>query len=328
MRISGKLVASLTAVAMAFASAVALAQPSASDATQQEEVARLIGLLDADSFDARERAARKLSEIGFPALEALRAAKEHPSLEVRWRARSLVENMTAGVRRREFSQFAALPDEKLDVEHGMWLIARILDPAVKKQDLTKQLDELAARVRERLGKEFDPAAANPQTVVAAVREVLFVECGFTGNASDYDNPDNSSLARVLETKKGLPILLSHVVVAVARRLRVPIVGIPAGGRYIVKYDGSKAPAGFPKADIYLCPFHGDKILTREDRLKDFPAHDPDVMVPPDTSRKTLTRMLTNLTSDLAGRGEMEKMQQAEELFELLEAHASDQSSER
>jgi regulator of sirC expression with transglutaminase-like and TPR domain len=300
--------------------AIAVGQSPADADAANLRIESLIQQLDADSFEARERAARELREIGRPALAALQRAGTHPSLEVRWRAKAIAEGMTAGVRLREFAAFASLPDDRLDREEGMWLIARILNPEVKKQGLSRQLDALADRVRKQFGKGVDPATAEPHIVVAALRQTLNVEQGFTGNVEDYNHPDNSSLERVLATKKGLPILLSHVAIAVSRRLGVPIVGVPASGRYIIKYDGLQAPR-FVKDDIYLNPFEDFKILTREDRARAFPIHDPDTMVPPDTAREALTRMLRNLISDLENRGEMDKLRQAQELFDLLEAYA-------
>jgi hypothetical protein len=293
--------------------ALASGEDSAQPADSPQRLEQLIQQLDADSFEAREEAARALRAIGRPALAALENARGHKSLEVRWRAKAIADSMTAQVRLREFTAFASQPDDKLDLEQGMWLIARILDPEVKNHDLTKQLDQLADEVRKKLGKGVDPPSADPQVVVAAVRQVLHVEQGFTGNVDDYNNPNNSSLARVLETKKGLPILLSHVTVAVARRLKVPIVGVPAGGRYIIKYDGENAPPGFPKDDIYINPFEDFQILP--------PAVAASVAVPLDTPREALTRMLRNLLTDLEGRGKADQLQQAQELFELLEAHA-------
>jgi hypothetical protein len=250
--------------------------------------------------------------IGRPALPALRSAQKHKSLEVRTRARAIAESMTTGVRLREFTAFASLPDDKLDLEHGMWLIARILDPDVKKHDLTRQLDALADDLRKELGKGFDPATADPRKVVTTVQKVLHAQHGFTGNVEDYNNPDNSSLARVLETKKGLPILLSHVSVAVCGRLKLPIVGVPAGGRYLIKYDGSQAPAGFPQDDIVLSPF---------DDFQTLPPSNPGASAGLDTSREALTRMLRNLMSDLDTSSETDNLQQVGELFELLEAYA-------
>lgn len=283
----------------------------------EEEVARLIVRLDSDTFAEREGAMQRLREIGQPALAALHGAAEHRSTEVRRRAQMLVRELILGPRRREIAAFCALPDEQLDVERGMWLIARIFNPQVKQQELSRQLDEIAAEVRTRLGKEIVPARAAPQALVAAMRQVLFVEYGFRGNAADYHNPDNGALDRVLATRKGQQIMLSHVCLGVARRLDVPIVAVPSSLNYIVKYDGSRAPPGFPKLDIYFHPYQQGKVLSREDRVREFPMHDPDRMVPPDTRRQALARMLRNLVTALEERRTYEHLKEVQEMLEWL-----------
>ena len=284
-------------------------------------IARLIGRLDADRFEDRERATRELLAIGMPAVEALQAARGHASAEVRWRAKNIVEALTVGVRRRELSEFAAQPDERLDLERGMWLIARIVNPSVKQAALTKSLDDLAERVRKQLGKGDSPTEADPQKVVAAIRQVLFVEEGFAGNAADRYHPDNSSLERVLATKKGLPILLSHLTIAVARRLDVPLVGVPLSGTYIVKYDGSRVPERFPKDDIFLDPFERGRTLRAGDEIeRAFPGQDAASQLPLN-NRGTLERMLRNLASSFAERKEHERLEQVEGFLELLTACA-------
>ena len=290
-----------------------------------EAIARLIALLDADQFEIRERASRELVEIGIPALPALREACQHQSAEVRGRAKSLVDLLTSGLRRREFTEFAVQPDEVLDLEHGMWLISRILDPEVKKKDLASKLDELAAKVRERLGKDVDPARSDPQKVVAAVRQVLFVEQGFTGNAQDYHNPDNSSLDRVLATRKGLPILLSHVTVAVGRRLPAPIVPLALDGTYIVKYDGSRAPPGFARDDIFMHPFYQGRLIARENVDTELPGKNAQEELP-DQTRVALVRMLQNMINHLDEREDRERSAQAQELQALLKAYARDEAT--
>jgi regulator of sirC expression with transglutaminase-like and TPR domain len=294
-----------------------VAQNQTADPSSPPEIARLIGRLDADRFEDRERATRELFQIGMPVVEALQTARGHSSAEVRWRAKALVDSLTIGVRRRELTEFAALPDERLDLEHGMWLTARILNPAVKKAPLTKQLDDLAERIRKQLGKGDTPADADPEKVVAAIRQVLFTEEGFTGNVAERYHPDNSSLARVLETKKGLPILLSHLTIAVARRLDVPLVGVPLSGTYIVKYDGSRAPDGFPKVDLFIDSFERGRLLRAGDEIEQaFPGQDA-ATEPSLSNRDTLERMLRNLTSSLSERKDHEKLEQVGEFLQLL-----------
>jgi WD40 repeat protein len=78
------------------------AEPPAPDGTA---IAKLIEQLGSDDFSERESAAKKLEEIGVPALEALRtAAATHSDLEVRGRAKKLV----AAIQKTVFGEFRCL----------------------------------------------------------------------------------------------------------------------------------------------------------------------------------------------------------------------------
>ena len=123
--------------------------------------------------------------------------------------------------------------------------------------IARRLDELAERVRAVLRAEAAGAAASvsngagavaaaaaaaaapPLSVrsrLLAVNRVLFVEEGFR-LASTYADPRASLLADVLQSKRGLPILLCAVYEAVCRRLGVPgiePVGLPSF--FILKYE--------------------------------------------------------------------------------------------
>ena len=60
----------------------------------KEELAKLIQDLGADDFRARERASKRLTELGAAAKDALReAAKSSPSAEVRWRADQILRRL-------------------------------------------------------------------------------------------------------------------------------------------------------------------------------------------------------------------------------------------
>ena len=274
-------------------------------AATSEQIERLIRDLDAESYSVREAASQELAKIGDGAIPAVEAAQKHESAEVRFRAATILGRLKMGPimkLRRQLAEYAQSGKE-LDVEQGMFLLSLILDEKVRKADLSRQLDEIAAKVRERLGKDVNPAKASPAKAVEALRQVLFADLGFGPNDEDYTNANNCSLAKILETKKGRPIFVSHVMIAVARRLEIPIVGLPVSGMYIVKYDGARAPAGFSKDDIYIHAYEKGRILSREDRQREYPGYDPDVMVPPGSSHETLERMLNNMENTLASRQE-------------------------
>ncbi|MFN0017743.1 MAG: transglutaminase family protein [Pirellulaceae bacterium] len=313
--------------------AAALAGACASPAQEQQDpiagrIERLIHGLDSENYAVRETASLELIEMGEPAIPAVEAAQKYKSEEVRFRAAAILERLKIGPLlklRKELAEYARGGAE-LDVEQGMYLLSVILDEKVKRADLSRQLDEVAAKVRERLekdapAKDASAAKADPAKAVEALRQVLFTDLEFGPNEEDYDNANNCSLAKILETKKGRPVFLCHLMIAVARRLEIPIVGLPVSGKYIAKYDGARAPEGFSKVDIYIHAYEKGRILSREDRLREYPSHNPDTMVPADTSRGTLDRMLNNLETTLGGRvqpGDDVRRQLLSEFGTLLE----------
>lgn len=310
-------------VAVAYLLLLAMMAAAAEEpAERQQRINRLIEALNSDQFTVRESAHRKLIEIGLPALPAVIQAKTHPSAEVRRRAQQIALQIQDTHLLARFRKLAATPaDRDINLEEGMWLISQVLDPGIPRQSQSRQLDALADKVRDKLGKATPPPQHEPQKVIQAVRAVLFEQEKFDGNHAEYDSPDNSSLHRVLKTRKGLPILLSHLVVAVADRLEVPIVGVPIPSKYMVKYDGSQAPQGAPRQDILLDPFDGLGEVSQAE-LKEFLErrgfpYDPEQVLKPSSHRATLVRMLANLTSDLQAAGEHRRADQVARYRQIL-----------
>lgn len=289
------------------------------DAEQQKQrVTELIDQLGSRFFDEREAAVKELRQIGKSARPQLIEAKNHKSAEIRSRVAALLRMIDVLPLKEAIQQFAGQPEQKLDLEEGMWLISRILDNDVQRETLNKKLDALALAVKKKLKPDEVPKTVAPTRMVKILCEVLFEDEKFEGNSLDYENPANSSLDKVLESRKGLPILLSQMVMAVGKRLEIPIVGVPSPGRYIVKYDGRQAPPGFPKDDIFIDPYGDGKVLTREDRLERFPGSDPDRFPEPQTRRQDLIRMLNNIETHLFNRDEIDRAYLAVEFRVALE----------
>ncbi len=282
------------------------------------QIAQLIAELDHDEFAVRRRAHAKLIDFGQIALPALIDAGKSGSAEQRFRIRQILRQIQRRTLHTEFAEIVNRPDDKIDLDRGMWLIARILNPRVRREDLDGQLDEMAQRVRERLGDDVDPATAEPRKVVETLLLVLKDDYQLAGNQTNYDDPGNSSLERVLATRKGLPILLAHVAVSVGERLKLPIVGIPVPSRYMIKYEGARAPKGFPQHDIIIDPYGGWTILDVDEVQNVVRSFDPLRHLKPSPRRDTLARMLVNLASDLDGAQQTDKAGQVREVLAIVE----------
>jgi Transglutaminase-like superfamily len=153
------------------------------------------------------------------------------------------------------------------------------------------LDELADEV-------VDARAAidGPEAGIGALREVLAVRHGFSGDTQRYDHPYNSMLDLVLERRRGLPILLSVLYLAIARRAGIPLCGVGLPGHYVVGDLSGLDP-------VLIDPFDGAApVRAGSPRLvRAWGAHE------------TALRILNNLVATYGRRADLTRQIQAAEL---------------
>ena len=152
--------------------------------------------------------------------------------------------------RRHFAELIARTEIPL-VEAAL-AIAEEEYPELVAGDYLKSIDELAARAEARRGGRGGAA-----DTLRAVRETLFGEAGFRGNDAHYYDPRNSYLNEVLDRRLGIPISLSIVFMAVARRLGLAVEGVAFPGHFLVKHRAGSR-------ELFLDPYRGGEILSAED----------------------------------------------------------------
>ncbi|GAA2542804.1 SirB1 family protein [Pseudonocardia hydrocarbonoxydans] len=121
---------------------------------------------------------------------------------------------------QRFGRVVAVPDPPLD--RAALALAGGSDPELDIDRWLRELDRLAAGVSSLEG----------------LRQRLFVEEGFGGNAGDYTDPRNSLLHHVLHRRLGIPITLAVVTMEVGRRAGVPIEGVGMPGHFLVRPTGT------------------------------------------------------------------------------------------
>ena len=152
-----------------------------------------------------------------------------------------------------FEALVRAPPDRIAVDEAVLLIAAHAHPDVDIAARLVQLDRLAARV---------PTTGSAAGVAAA----LFGPGGFTGNTVDYYDPANSYFDDVLDRRLGIPITLSVLMIEVARRAGVALVGVGMPGHFLVGVpasgdDDSMASGGIGE---WYDPFHGPEPLDVED----------------------------------------------------------------
>src|SRR5437868_14992902 len=71
-----------------------------------------------------------------------------------------------------------------------------------------EVDHTFERLAAEIGRRVTSGHQN--ALVAQLHQVLFDEYGFSGNAEDYYNPENSYLPCVIRSRRGIPVTLSLV----------------------------------------------------------------------------------------------------------------------
>ena len=216
----------------------------------ENQIRALIRLLADEDEKIVQTISGKLIDIGSSAVPLLQEAEiEQP--EMAERIASVLEEIRGGRMEDELIQLAAMPDDQLSLEQGAFLIARYAYPSLDVAIYTRQLDEMAQEVRDRIG----PRASGEETV-KTLNRYLFTEQAFKGNTKNYYELENSYLNRVIDRRTGIPISLSVVYLLIGNRLRLPVHGIGMPGHFLVKYESDRYK-------IFVDCFNGGALLTEK-----------------------------------------------------------------
>ncbi|WP_043469142.1 transglutaminase-like domain-containing protein [Kitasatospora sp. MBT66] len=187
------------------------------------------------------------------------------------------------------------------------------------------LERHAAAVRRAVAER---APAGPEETAALLAAVLGGRERFHGRKSDYRRLESSLLPEVLRRRRGLPIMLSLVWWAVARRAGLTVHGVALPGHFVVAVGGPAGGEDYVLAD----PFHGGRLLDLDGvaDLVHAAGHEftPELLTPAQPLDVVL-RVLGNIRGWAADRPEHARTQLwATELALLLPRHPAQLRLER
>lgn len=191
-----------------------------------------------------------------------------------------------------FAELVQVPEADLPLDRACLLVAAHAYPDLDLDAELARLDDLAAGC--------------PAPTFEAWRRYLFDDLGFSGAVEDYYDPVNSFLNEVVRRRAGLPITLSVVGIEIGRRLGVRLSGVGMPGHFLLRHEGAEPP-------VFVDPFAGGRLLDREGCEARFHLvngrNTPfvDAYLDPVGPRAVLGRILANLKSIYASRGNLEAL---------------------
>jgi len=222
-----------------------------SDSSNRGEIESLIYLLEDPDPEVQMGVKKRFEEIGenaVPLLDQFRSETINDSEKDT--INQIIYNITVGSLFEDFSDLMEQGvNNRRDLENALLLISRFGNPTLRIEDYRKKLDKLSSHIGSEVA--YTPSVNEKMQIML---QYIFRELRFRGDAVDYHNPDNAYLDRVIDRRKGLPIMLSVVVMSIARRLNLPFYGVNMPIHFMLMYQTHNQ-------EILIDPFDGGTIVT-------------------------------------------------------------------
>ncbi|MDB6066016.1 MAG: hypothetical protein JWR26_2224 [Pedosphaera sp.] len=216
----------------------------------ERQKAALISLLG-DEDPAVYRVVReKIVSCGHAAAEWLKPHTLSREPALRRRAQEIIQYFARETADDRFLSFCLTEGNDLNLEQGAWLLAQTQYPEINVEAYQALFDSYAGELLERVDLR-----AEADQLLASFNEYVFDVLEFKGNEQNYYDPENSYLNRVLDRRTGNPINLCLVYLLLARRLRLPLVGIGLPGHFICRYQSTSE-------EYYVDVFNRGKLWTK------------------------------------------------------------------
>jgi len=261
----------------------------------------LLRLLDDDSPVVHEAVVAKIRDLGLDPVAALEA----DGIE-----------LSGGQRSRLLACRLELEDYWLSEGWNRWVSG---PPDLESfQVLTSALLSVYGgtadprRLLDRWAREY--SRLHPIPGLESLVGFLFSEEGIQGDTDDYFAPRNSSLAWVLENRKGLPITLCTALVLIARRVGVEVSGVAFPGHFLASGEllGKR---------IWIDAFDGGRLIG-ERELVDALGRVPEGMsrhvLSPASEEEICVRMLRNIATSLEKAEDTERRRRVMDWLAVLD----------
>lgn len=188
------------------------------------------------------------------------------------------------------AQFSKLLARRADIDLTLAALELARDHAPR-LEFDATLAWIESRVHE---LQRDVAAArSSETALKLLADCLSTRHGLQGDDEAYNSADSSFLNRVIETRRGLPITLSLIYIAVGSRLGLDVYAISSPAHFLVGCQ-------VPEQTLFLDAFSGGRLLDRDQtlswlaKLTGWRKTQVNRSLVPASPRHVVVRMLNNL----------------------------------
>lgn len=280
-----------------------------------QEIQALIKLLDDPDTEIYRHVEEKLVTIGTPIIGQLEEEWGN-SFDALLQGR--IENLIHRIQFEEIVKDLELwkLSGSFDLLQGLLIINKYQYPDMDDQKIINQIEEIKRDVW--LEMIYTMSAVEK---VRLINNVLYNVHGFSGNTSNYHDPQNSYIGKVLESRKGNPISLACIYSIIAQKLDIPIYGVNLPKHFILAYTETHLPAENQKGILfYINAFNRGQIFGRHDViafLKQINLPLSDQFALPCSNTDIIVRVLRNLMTAYLQAGNTQKVDEMKSLIAIF-----------
>lgn len=280
-------------------------------ADSKEKLTHLLKLLDDDSPEIQKIIFKELHANALELILRKSAYKNNLQRKNQENLDNLLKNYHLGLVLAAFEELIGATLEDIDLEKANFVISYWSDSKIDCLELKNKLDEMSRSIMEII-----PNTGHPLAFLDHISHHLFREFRIRGNTTDYYNPNNSYLHKLLETKKGIPITIGILYILISKRLGLPVYGVSMPGHFILKFYDEED-------EVFFDPFYEGKIYSRQmcyDFLRRANMKNSEEILNGCSNYEIVVRVLKNLHLVYSSyEHEPERLKQIESFLEIFES---------
>ena len=208
----------------------------------------------------------------------------------------------------ELANWRKTPERNLI--NGAIIIAKYQYPDLEEESIHKDIKQIIQDVWLELNDNLTALEK-----IKVVNRIVFDVHGFYGNTKNINSPKNSYINNVLERKKGNPITLGILYLAICKELKIPMYGVDVPAHFILAHaEDGEIP------EFYLNVFNKGTVFGTPDIdsfLEQLKIEPEDKHYIACSNLSVIKRLVQHLIYTYDNLGYVEKKEELEELYSLL-----------
>jgi regulator of sirC expression with transglutaminase-like and TPR domain len=280
------------------------------------EVNSLIRLLDDPDIEVYDHVHQKLLSFGMEAIEYLESAWEQAFDPIQQdRLANLVHEIQFDTLKNDLKLWHQ--GGAFDLLQGILVINRYQYPDLDEQKVINQIEAIKRDIWIQMMNEASPAEQ-----IKLINHIFYNIHGFSGNTTNHQDPQNSYISQVLDTRRGNQISLAIIYSIIAQKLDIPVYGVNLPQHFILAYLDETQQSEFEGGILfYINAFNKGFIFGRRDVdmfLKQLNLNFDKQFYEPCSNTDIIKRVIRNLISSYEHLGSPEKVNELNELLKILE----------